>query len=324
MFGISKYSIISAVIMMMVLSSSKISLSSDIQVKDIEKEEFFQPVIDKLTERGVDSNFIYKLIDHSSTEFNEKFVLINVTGYLKKADYSENYNDRSITKSKNFLNKNLAVLQLAELKYGVPKEVITSVLWVETRHGSFLGKSHVASVYLSTAMCNEKKYLDINIQNLRNNFDGSEEELQKLEKKIIERSEKKANWALDQLVAMAKIDSALKFNPLEIRGSWAGAFGISQFLPTSYLQWAVDGNGDGIINLFSLPDAIFSVANYLHSNGWGDEESDQRKAVFHYNNSNAYVDAVLKLAYLIKDEPPQEAEIPKTEEVIRAQAGKDN
>jgi membrane-bound lytic murein transglycosylase B len=50
-----------------------------------------------------------------------------------------------------------------------------------------------------------------------------------------------------------------------------------------------------------MNDAVFSVANYLKTNGWGETEDEQRKAVFHYNNSSAYVDAVLKLAELIKE-----------------------
>jgi hypothetical protein len=188
--------------MMMVMSSSKISFSSDINPAELVKTEFFKPVINKLIERGVDSNFINKIINHPNTEFNERFVKINVIGYLNKADYSSHYNSRSVLKSTTFLNENRELLELAELKYGVPKEVITSVLWVETRHGDYLGNSHVASVYLSTAMCNEKVFMDMNIKNLRNQFKGSKEDLLELEEKIYARSNKKAECALDQIIAL--------------------------------------------------------------------------------------------------------------------------
>ncbi|HPU23830.1 MAG TPA: lytic transglycosylase domain-containing protein, partial [Candidatus Kapabacteria bacterium] len=86
----------------------------------------------------------------------------------------------------------------------------------------------------------------------------------------------------------------------DIYGSWAGAFGIPQFLPSSYVKYAIDGNNDGVVDLFNLSDAVFSVANYLKSHGWGEMLSEQRKAIFAYNNSTAYVDAVMKLAEYAK------------------------
>jgi membrane-bound lytic murein transglycosylase B len=309
--------------LMMVMTSSEISLSSDVDFSDMNKNVFFKPVIEKLLKAGVDSEFVHKIIDDPSTEFNERFVRINVTGYLKPTDYSSHYNDKSVEKTKDFLNSNYGLLEHAEMRYGVPKEVISSVLWVETRHGSFLGNSHVASVYLSTAMCNETIYLDMNIQNLRDKFSGNEDEFKLLEKKIYDRAKKKSDWAIEQLIALEKIDKKSGLSALDIKGSWAGAFGISQFIPSSYLSWAVDGDNDGKIDLFNLNDAIFSVANYLKSNGWGEEDSLQRAAVFHYNNSNAYVDAVLKLASLVKTDSTTTS--PKSnapaEVIMQAQSG---
>lgn len=327
MFFKSKYGIVIVAMMMMVMSSSKISLSSDVLLPETVQTEFFAPVIEKLLANGVSPQFIDKIINNEGTEFNERFVRINVTGYLSKADYSSHYNNLSVKKSKEFLQSNNELLELAELKYGIPKEVITSVLWVETKHGNYLGNSHVISVYLSTAMCTEKQYMEMNLKNLHEKFDGSSEELEKLEAKLYERSNKKVNWAIEQIIALEKIDSSSPVPALDLKGSWAGAFGISQFIPSSYVSWAVDGNGDGKVNLFDLPDAIFSVANYLKSNGWGDDEEARRSAVFHYNNSSAYVDAVLKLANKIAEVVPLDDSnnhLPQLERPNRAQAGGDD
>jgi membrane-bound lytic murein transglycosylase B len=269
-------------------------------------EHFFEPVIKKLLQKNADTAFVYKLVNHKSVQFDEKFVKINVTGYLKKPDYSPHYNERAQNKSRKFLSDNLEILQSAEDKYGVPKEVITSVLWIETRHGGYLGYNHVVSVYLSTAMANEPEYIDMNKKNLKADFNGTAEELAELENKIEARANKKSNWAIDQLIALEKMEKISPVDIFELEGSWAGAFGMSQFLPESYINWAVDGDGDGSVNLFELEDAIFSVANYLKTNGWGETEEEQRKAVFHYNNSSAYVDAVLKLAKYIGYEMPEE------------------
>lgn len=319
----SKYIITIIIAVMMVTSSSDISLSSDDSEIPKNKIDFFKPVIDRLISLNADTSYIYDLINDNDTEFDERFVRINVTGYLKATDYSGHYNAKSVNKTKEFIRNNYGILALAESKFGVPKEVIASVLWVETRHGSYLGNNHVASVYLSTAMCNEPVYLNMNIQNLKDKFNGSENELNNLIEKIKQRSIKKSNWALEQLLALEKIDKLPYLSSNEIRGSWAGAFGISQFIPTSYVTWAVDGNGDGKIDLFNVTDAVFSVANYLKSNGWDLNDESRRAAVFHYNNSNAYVDAVLKLAEFsqITNDSLDNQYLPLN--VIQAQSGSD-
>jgi membrane-bound lytic murein transglycosylase B len=85
-------------------------------------------------------------------------------------------------------------------------------------------------------------------------------------------------------------------NVVDLRGSWAGAFGYPQFLPSSYLKWAVDGDNDGDIDLYTIADAAFSIGNYLKSNGWSVKPSARKNAIHHYNNSDAYVKAVYTLA----------------------------
>ena len=261
-----------------------------------DKVEFFKPVIEQLLNRGVDSTFIYNLVNHQSVNFNEKYVKINVTGYLKKADYSQNYSDYSVSRSIKFLNEYSPILEKAELEYNVPKEVITSILWVETRTGEYLGSNHIPSVFLSTAMANQQEYIDMNIEVYKESFEEDSEAYQNYVNKVIYRANKKSNWALNELEALARIDKFLPISIFDLKGSWAGAFGLSQFLPSSYSKWAVDGDGNGKVDLFNVTDAIFSVANYLSTNGWGADKEQQRSAVFHYNNSNDYVDAVLILA----------------------------
>jgi membrane-bound lytic murein transglycosylase B len=204
-----------------------------------------------------------------------------------------------VSKSKEFLDENDAVLQLAENKYGVPKEVITAILYVETRHGNYLGSNNIVSVFLSTALASQPEYIEMNAQALKETYSDNSEALEKYLEKLTSRAEYKTGWALEQLQALEELNKVSPLPITEIEGSWAGAFGMSQFLPSSYISWAVDGNGDGEINLFDKEDAIFSVANYLSSNGWGTSLEKQKKAIWHYNHSSAYVNAVLKLSELI-------------------------
>ena len=277
-------------------SSAKISYSSYFTEENSSKYQFFKPLIKKLLKNGADTAFVYSLIADSKTKFDKKYVKINVTGYLRKYDYSANYSPGSVKKSSKFLKENIDILKDSEKIYSIPKEIITAVIWIETRCGDYLGNNHVPSVFVSTALADRPEYIKMNKKELYKNYNGTKDELKELENKIEKRAVKKANWALKELLALEKMYELSPVPVNQIKGSWAGAFGISQFLPSSYVNWAVDGNSDGIVNLFEVEDAIHSVANYLKTNGWGKSDQEKRKAIYHYNNSSDYVDAVLILA----------------------------
>ena len=78
------------------------------------------------------------------------------------------------------------------------------------------------------------------------------------------------------------------------RGSYAGAFGMPQFIPSSYLRWGADGNRDGRVYLNQIPDALFSVAAYLKAHGWTEDADveQMRRSVWEYNHSPEYVEAI--------------------------------
>lgn len=268
----------------------------------------FAPIIPTLIKKGADTTFLNKIFSHPNTKFDPKYTRYNVVKTGKAPDYSKHFNARSISKTKDFLQKYDNDLMAAEMVFGVPKEIIASILWIETRHGGYTGYHHVVSVYLSTAMSNQAEQIQQNLENLYTRLQGDTTGLKEYEDKIYVRSIKKANWAMDQIIALQKIDSLAHIDVLEIEGSWAGAFGFSQFIPTSFVSWAYDGDGNGEIDLFTMKDAIFSTANYLKTNGWGDTEEEQKGAVWHYNNSDAYVNAVLTLAEKSIIEEPENSD----------------
>jgi membrane-bound lytic murein transglycosylase B len=260
------------------------------------KIAFFQSVIDTLIRRGIDSAFIYKLIKTQETEFNEKYLKVNITGYLKKPDYSSHYNYESISECREFLRDNRQILMRAQVQFGVPAKVITSILWIESKFGSYTGKNHIPSVLLSTAVSNREEYIKLNLDEVEKNDDLDRVAKDSIKRKLSLRAKTKSEWALTELLYLDSIQTRMPESVFSLYGSWAGAFGLSQFLPSSYYRWAVDGNGDGKIDLFVIEDAAFSVGNYLKTNGWGDADSQRRAAVHHYNNSDDYVNAVLLLA----------------------------
>ncbi|WP_291549872.1 lytic murein transglycosylase [Bosea sp. (in: a-proteobacteria)] len=130
--------------------------------------------------------------------------------------------------------ENAAVLAQVEARYGVPKEVVLGVWGMETNYGSFKGNKDVIRSLATLA-------------SIRYRGDFFRDEL---------------------LVALELIEKGYAGRD-ELRGSWAGAMGHTQFMPSSYLKYAVDWTGNGHADIWtSSSDAIASTANYLKSFGW--------------------------------------------------------
>jgi membrane-bound lytic murein transglycosylase B len=266
------------------------------------KHTEFSAIADTLLRRGIDTAFLLQLLNEDRLRFEPNLIKINVTGTRKKPDYSSHYNKLSVKKGQEFLEKYRPILQAAEQQYGVSKETITAILWIETKFGGYLGRNYIPSIFFSVALAATPENIAKNKEAMRSEYEPSDSiEVHTLELKIEQRAKKKSMWAIGELLALDTLRRISPIPPLELYGSSAGAFGLSQFLPSSYIRWSADGNGDGINNLFEVPDAIHSVGNYLNINGWGNSREAQEKAVFHYNNSKDYVDAVLKLAEKLRE-----------------------
>ncbi len=133
-----------------------------------------------------------------------------------------------------FWNQYEDALNRAWQVYGVPPEIIVGIIGVETRWGRVMGKTRILDA-LAT--------LSFNYPRRAEYFSGE----------------------LETFLLMARDE---KDDPLNLKGSFAGAMGYGQFMPSSYKQYAVDFSGDGHINLWDPVDAIGSVANYFKAHGW--------------------------------------------------------
>jgi len=260
------------------------------------KRSMLGRAMDLATANGVDSAFALRLITEPETRFNPDLVRINVTNYAMKPNYAHNYDAASVRRVRSFIRDYDSVLRSCERLYGVPKEVIASIIWIETKNGRVLGRHHLPSVYLSVALAAEPEFIEKNVAAVTRDTVLEPEAIDSVRTLITAKAKRKSRWAIDQLRAMEVLERTHGVDILSLHGSWAGAFGLPQFLPSSYAQWARDGDGDGRIDLFRKTDAMHSVANYLKSNGWSTSNESHRAAVRHYNNSSAYVDAVLTLA----------------------------
>ncbi|MGB4926017.1 MAG: lytic murein transglycosylase B [Giesbergeria sp.] len=141
-----------------------------------------------------------------------------------------------------FWNENAAALARAEQEYGVPQEIIVGILGVETLYGQHMGNIRVLDALTTLA------------------FDFPSVHPRAAERQAYFRGE------LEQFLSLAHRSST---DPFEPRGSYAGAMGLGQFMPSSWARWAVDFDRDGHIDLFgSAEDAIGSVASYFIGHGW--------------------------------------------------------
>ncbi|MFN3306794.1 MAG: lytic murein transglycosylase [Candidatus Kapaibacteriota bacterium] len=257
--------------------------------------KIFKAVIDSLVKYGIDTETVLSFVNFYRTHFNEKYTRLGIK-VKPELQFSSGVSKKSINQIEQFIEKHQITLAKAEEIFGVQKEIIAIILWVETKFGEVLGNHHLLSVFFSMAMTSGEPFLERHMVDIlkdgANNISYDD---------IIQRARRKESYALQQLQALVEIQKRKYLDVRELYGSYAGAFGIPQFVPTSYLQFAIDGNGDKKIDLFDLEDAIFSVANYLHQNGWNRfDTSSFPKTLFKYNKDQQYVSTIMSIFHLIK------------------------
>jgi membrane-bound lytic murein transglycosylase B len=122
----------------------------------------------------------------------------------------------------------------------------------------------------------------------------------------IQEMPRRSKWATKELAEFLKYCFNDKLDPQEIGGSYAGAFGFGQFIPSSFTRYSIDYNNNGVREPYSWPDVLGSIANYLRMNGYEsdsnnyEEDGDIWKAIYAYNHSDNYVMAVLELTEEIR------------------------
>lgn len=218
--------------------------------------------------------------------------------------YRDFHTARSIKRARACRVEHDWAFRSAERMRAVPASVLSAILFVETQCGAFTGNHMVLWRLARLAMANEPDNLWSNI--VRHTRGASAAEAERIEAKVRIRARKLEATFYPEVLATFRLAGNLGIDPLSIRGSGSGAFGLPQFLPTSYMRFAVDGDENGLISLYDPPDAIASAANYLSSYGWkpGINRAQQRGVIWNYNHSDAYIDTVLYLAQRVEDVYP--------------------
>ena len=121
-------------------------------------------------------------------------------------------------------------------------------------------------------------------------------------KKFEKRAASRSKWAYKELKAFLTYTNREGFDPASIPGSFAGAVGVAQFMPTSIMAYDQDGNNDGLVDMLNHADSMASIANFLKSHGWrpGQSRKKAEKIIYYYNHSNYYVKTILKISRRLK------------------------
>lgn len=253
--------------------------------------QYFEPLQKKLIQDGFDSEKIKTLYDRPQVHFEADGVTVLFTYSESKVNYDQFSNDWSIRQAKKYMEKHKDDLARTEKAYGVDKNVITAILLVESSLGKTLGTRSALNVLSTLA--------SLMYSEARSDLYTMIPKAKKTSRKRYEKSAKrKSKWAYGELKALLKYADQEGFDPAEMPGSFAGAMGLAQFMPTSILAYGKDGNNDGTIDLLIHADAMASIANYLKRHGWRPDISRKKaeKVIYHYNHSEYYVKAVLKVA----------------------------
>ena len=214
----------------------------------------------------------------------------------RKKIYPGVVTEANARRCRDFLVANPQYFARAQRLHGIPPEILVSLLFVETRLGTAIGGGNNALHTLaSMAVSKKPEQIPLWLAKLPEDY------TQRLDW-IEDLMQKRSEWAYREVKALVAYARKYRLDPATIPGSYYGAIGHSQFMPTNIEPYGADGDGDGVIDLFNMSDAIASVANYLAKHGWkpGLSREAQHKVLRSYNHVDIYPNTILALANLVK------------------------
>lgn len=244
-----------------------------------------------LVRDGFSAGRLATLYAHPDADFAFKGVSSYFVHRESKLNYDQFLEPGPIDRAWGYLSRHQAAMDRAERGFGVDREVIAAILLVETRLGTYVGSPLVFNILSSMAALADPAVRNAVWARVQGDTRLSRAEFDA-------KADRKAGWAYGELKAYLRYAASENLDPLSLAGSYAGAMGFCQFMPSNISKYAKDGNGDGRIDLFDHADAIMSVASYLAHFGWhaGANPEQRYKAVYAYNHSKYYVNTVLKIA----------------------------
>jgi len=218
--------------------------------------------------KGIPESFLNETFSHSGIEIHNKILDRFAKPYEKKSwtDYRKLFvTDSRIQKGSDFYAQHKNNLNAVANQISMDPFLILSIVGVESNYGRHRGQFTVFNALYTQ----------------------------------IAKMPRRKKWATKEMIAYLEYCYADSIPPHSIKGSYAGAFGYGQFIPSSFNAFAADGNGDGVRQPYAWADVFASVGNYLVKNGYPvSNNADKKqvyKSVYAYNHADNYVKAVLEL-----------------------------
>ena len=222
-------------VLLLALSVPAMAVAADDQYGEHPKAQAF---VDKMvTEHGFERSYVQQLMQQAE---RKQSILEAIARPAEKTKNWEQYRKIFLTEKRRvkglaFMQEHEATLARAERDFGVPAEIIAAIIGVETYYGGNKGSYRVLDALATLG------------------FDYPP----------------RSKFFSKQLEEYLLLVREQKFDALTVKGSYAGAMGYGQFIPSSYRHYAIDFDGDGVADIVNNPvDAIGSVANYFKSHGW--------------------------------------------------------
>ncbi|MFQ6677427.1 MAG: lytic murein transglycosylase [Fidelibacterota bacterium] len=238
------------------------------------KDSVYHVIKERAMKKGVSEEYLQRALDNENIQIHKEILERFAKPYESKSweEYKKLFVKPSrINKGSEFYKEQQNTLVKVSKSYGVDLFLILSIVGIESNYGS-----------------HHKQFTVFNSLYTQ-----------------ISEMPKRANWATTELIEFLYYCYQDSIPPHSIYGSYAGAFGYGQFIPSSFNRFAVDFDGDGVRQAYEWPDVMASIANYLVKNGYpsNDYENQEKvyKAVYSYNHSDNYVKAVLALRNELRD-----------------------
>ena len=268
------------------------------------QDNVWRPLVERLVDDGYDLTYAQSLYGRKRLKFDPKIMArkMNVlletrlssrkeTPSREPAVIKRYLNPILIAGAYAFFREHRAEFAIIQHRYGVPGEILTGLMLIETKLGTQVGQHNALAILSSMALGGDieliRPYLD--------RKDISAETMQWLTRRTLQ----KGNWGYEELKAL--IDYARKNgqDPFSIPSSVYGAIGGVPIHPFQrHSLRGVDGNGDGRVDLFDITDALHSMANFVKQHGWkpGLDREAQLKVIYRYNHSTSYALTILEVA----------------------------
>jgi membrane-bound lytic murein transglycosylase B len=275
-------------VLLVMLSGDRLAAADD------SGRAFFESVQKRLIADGFDPAYIQQLYASDQVFFETRGITQYFQHRESKVNYDSMLHPALIEEGRQYMRTHAEPFSVVQGAFSVDPTVITAIILVETKFGRYLGNKAIINTLSTMAALvdpDSREYLWSQIPE-QGRYGRSEYD---------RKADQKAIWAYKELKAFLTYAQSHQIDPTVVVGSYAGAMGIAQFMPSNILAYGRDGDGDGRINLFVDADAIHSIASYLSRYGWkpGLSRDEAYKVVYHYNHSSYYVNTVLKIADLL-------------------------